>query len=35
MHFGLKDLTELPTMEEFEELIKTQAASEEEIPEEV
>jgi segregation and condensation protein B len=35
VHFGLKDLSELPTMEEFEELIKTQAASEEEIPEEV
>ena len=35
VHFGLKDLTELPTMEEFEELIKTQAATEEEVPEEV
>jgi segregation and condensation protein B len=35
VHFGLKDLTELPTMEEFEELIKSQAATEEEIPEEV
>src|ERR1041384_5706857 len=38
IHFGLKDLTELPSMEEFEELIKTQAASEEaaevaEVPE--
>src|SRR5438093_12622469 len=29
IHFGLKDLTELPSMEEFEELIKTQAATEE------
>jgi segregation and condensation protein B len=29
IHFGLKDLSELPSMEEFEELIKTQAASEE------
>ena len=35
IHFGLKDLTELPSMEEFEELIKNQAAAEEEIPEEV
>jgi segregation and condensation protein B len=35
MHFGLKDLSELPSMEEFEELIKNQAAAEEEIPEEV
>jgi segregation and condensation protein B len=35
VHFGLKDLNELPTMEEFEELIKSQAATEEEIPEEV
>src|SRR5262249_45470222 len=31
VHFGLKDLGELPTMEEFEELIKTQAAAEAEI----
>jgi segregation and condensation protein B len=31
VHFGLKDLSELPSMEEFEELIKTQAASEEPI----
>lgn len=31
IHFGLKDLSELPSMEEFEELIKTQAASEETI----
>jgi segregation and condensation protein B len=35
VHFGLKDLTDLPTMEEFEELIKNQAATEEAIPEEV
>jgi segregation and condensation protein B len=31
IHFGLKDLSELPSMEEFEELIKNQAAAEEEI----
>jgi hypothetical protein len=35
IHFGLKDIAELPSMEEFEELIKNQAAAEEEIPEEV
>jgi segregation and condensation protein B len=35
VHFGLKDLSELPSMEEFEELIKNQAAAEEAIPEEV
>jgi segregation and condensation protein B len=35
IHFGLKDLSELPSMEEFDELIKNQAAAEEEIPEEV
>ena len=29
VHFGLKDLAELPSMEEFEELIKNQAAAEE------
>ena len=29
VHFGLKDLNELPSMEEFEELIKSQAAAEE------
>jgi segregation and condensation protein B len=29
IHFGLKDLSELPSMEEFEELLKTQAATEE------
>ena len=29
VHFGLKDLNELPSMEEFEELIKNQAAEEE------
>ncbi len=34
IHFGLKDLSELPSMEEFEELIKNQAAAEEEIVEE-
>jgi segregation and condensation protein B len=28
VHFGLKDLSELPSMEEFEELIKSQAAAE-------
>jgi len=33
VHFGLKDLSELPSMEEFEELIKNQAAAEEEIVE--
>jgi segregation and condensation protein B len=35
VHFGLKDMNELPTMEEFEELIRNQAAAEEEVPEEV
>src|SRR6185369_3775992 len=37
VHFGLKDLSELPSMEEFEELIKNQAATEEhvEIQEEI
>src|SRR2546426_3260582 len=34
IHFGLKDLGELPSMEAFEELIRNQAAAEEEIPEE-
>jgi len=34
VHFGLKDLGDLPSMEEFEELIKTQAAAEEETVEE-
>src|SRR5499427_1974765 len=29
VHFGLKDIGELPSMEEFEELIKNQAAEEE------
>src|SRR3989442_15765180 len=33
IHFGLKDLGDLPSMEEFEELIKNQAAAEEEIAE--
>ena len=31
VHFGLKDLSDLPSMEEFEELIKNQAGAEEEI----
>src|SRR5262245_57445249 len=35
IHFGLKDLSELPTMEEFEELIRNQAGTEEETHEEV
>jgi len=35
IHFGLKDLSELPSMEEFEELIKSQATSEETVPAEV
>jgi segregation and condensation protein B len=35
IHFGLKDINDLPSMEEFEELIKNQAVAEEEIPEEV
>jgi segregation and condensation protein A len=35
IHFGLKDIGELPSMEEFDELIKNQSAAEEEIPEEV
>jgi segregation and condensation protein B len=35
IHFGLKDLSDLPSMEEFDELIKNQAVAEEEIPEEV
>ena len=33
VHFGLKDLGDLPSMEEFEELIKNQAVAEEEIVE--
>src|SRR5260370_42553169 len=33
VHFGLNNIDELPSMEEFEELIKTQAAAEEEIVE--
>src|SRR5207247_10465717 len=33
VHFGLKDLSELPSMEEFEEIIKNQAAVEEVIEE--
>jgi len=35
IHFGLKDLGELPSMEEFEELIKNQADSESSSPTEV
>ena len=31
IHFGLKDLKELPSMEEFEELIKSQASTEEPV----
>src|ERR1041385_6259669 len=34
VHFGLNDISELPSMEEFEELIKNQALAEEEISEE-
>lgn len=33
IHFGLKDLNDLPSMEEFEELIKNQAAAEEVVTE--
>ena len=33
IHFGLKEIGELPSMEEFEELIRNQAAAEEEIVE--
>jgi len=29
IHFGMKDLSELPSMEEFEELLKTQSVAEE------
>jgi segregation and condensation protein B len=35
IHFGLKDLSELPSMEEFEELIRSQATSEETLPSEI
>src|SRR5688572_32743030 len=35
IHFGLKDLGELPSMEEFEELIKNQADSEASSPTEI
>jgi segregation and condensation protein B len=35
IHFGMKDLNELPSMEEFEELIRSQATSEETIPAEI
>lgn len=35
IHFGLKDLNDLPSMEEFEELIKDQAAAEETVQSEL
>ena len=35
IHFGLKDISELPSMEEFEELIKNQASSEETVRAEI
>jgi len=35
IHFGMNDLSELPSMEEFEELIKSQATSEEVVPAEI
>jgi segregation and condensation protein B len=35
IHFGLKDLAELPSMEEFEELIRNQADSEASSPTEI
>ena len=35
IHFGLKDLSELPSMEEFEELIKNQAAADEVVQTEI
>jgi len=35
VHFGLKHISELPSMEEFEELIRTQASSEETLPVEI
>jgi segregation and condensation protein B len=35
IHFGLKDVTELPSMEEFEELIRTQASAEETVQSEI
>jgi segregation and condensation protein B len=35
IHFGLKDIGELPSMEEFEELIRNQASSEETLPTEL
>ena len=31
IHFGLKDIGELPSMEEFEELIRNEASAEESI----
>jgi len=35
VHFGLNHISELPTMEEFEELIRNQATSEETLPVEI
>jgi len=35
VHFGLKHISELPSMEEFEELIRNQASSEETLPVEI
>jgi segregation and condensation protein B len=35
IHFGLNDLSELPSMEEFEELIRNQASSEETVRAEI
>jgi segregation and condensation protein B len=35
VHFGLKDLSELPSMEEFEELIRNQVSAEESLPAEL
>ena len=35
IHFGMKDLSELPSMEEFEELIKNQATAEETVRAEI
>jgi segregation and condensation protein B len=33
IHFGMKDLSELPSMDEFEELLRNQAAADEDIAE--
>jgi len=35
IHFGLKDIGELPSMEEFEELIRNQASAEESVQSEL